>query len=84
MVLLSEQISREFKEARNEALARAERIEPTEEEKRNGWTAETLTTYLAEREAAQTLAFDPDSLERKSGRRKREQNHNYNILRWRG
>ena len=28
-------------------------VEPTPEEKRNGWTSETLTAYLAERESQQ-------------------------------
>ena len=29
-------------------------IEPTAEEAKNGWTAETLTTYVAEREKARS------------------------------
>jgi hypothetical protein len=33
--------------------------EPTEEEVRNGWTAETLTAYLQEQRAAQLLRIDP-------------------------
>lgn len=33
-------------------------VEPTEEEARNGWTTETLSQYLHEREAAQGAALD--------------------------
>lgn len=32
-------------------------IEPTEEEKKNGWTAKTLTEYLKERGQAQAEAI---------------------------
>ena len=37
-------------------------IELTDEERRNGWTPETLTAYLAERERAQAgvVMFDPE------------------------
>lgn len=41
------------------AAAPVEPIEPTADERRNGWTAETLTAYVAERRAAQSLWFDP-------------------------
>jgi len=34
-------------------------VEPSEEERRNGWTTETLSQYLAEREAAQGALLDP-------------------------
>lgn len=58
-------------------------VEPTEEEKKNGWTAETLTAYLVERLAGQSLAVDVNSLHRKVARRPNVQNHRYNPLRWR-
>ncbi len=61
-----------------------ELIEPTADEKKNGWTAETLTSYLIERRAGQSLDVDPNSLQRKMGRRPIEQDHKYNPLRWRG
>ncbi len=35
----------------------ADLIEPTEEEKRGGWTAETLTKYLAERDLARSAVI---------------------------
>ncbi len=36
-----------------------ERITPTEEERRNGWTEETLSAYVAERRAAEAMLIDP-------------------------
>jgi hypothetical protein len=38
------------------------RIEPTDEEKRNGWTADELTAYIEDRERAQAgvVSMDPD------------------------
>lgn len=80
---LSDQLLRERDTARREALANKQEIEPTEEEKRNGWTKQTLTKYLAERFAAQNLAVDVNSLHRRVSRRKNEQNHKYRPLRWR-
>lgn len=32
-------------------------IEPTDEERRNGWTPETLTKYIRERESAQSKSI---------------------------
>ncbi len=81
---LSDRVLDEHDMARREALANSEEIEPTEEEKRNGWTTKTLTKYLAERFAAQSLHIDVNSLSRKSARRPNEQNHRYNVKRWRG
>ena len=69
---------------RREALERGQRIEPTEEERRNGWTTETLTAYLAERAAGQALAVDVNSLHRRNARRPNESNHRYRPHRWRG
>ena len=59
-------------------------VEPTEGEKKNGWTAETLTRYLIERKAGQSLDVDVNSLQRRMARRPIEQDHKYNPLRWRG
>lgn len=83
VVPLSEKTDQELQTARREALARQEPIEPTEEEKKNGWTKETLTKYLAEREAAQSLSVDVNSLHRQMARRKDVQNHRYRVHRWR-
>lgn len=58
-------------------------VEPTEAEKRNGWTRETLSDYLSEREAGQSLVIDVNSLHRKVARRSNLQNHKYSPLRWR-
>ena len=58
---------------------KCEPIEPTEDEKRNGWTTETLTQYLADREKAQSAAV----LDRKPARQTRA-NSKYRPLRWRG
>jgi len=80
---LRDRIEEELNDAQREALERGEEIEPTEEEKKNGWTKETLTRYLAERLAAQSLAVDVNSLHRKSARKPHEQNHRYRPHRWR-
>lgn len=57
-------------------------VEPTEEEKRNGWTTETLTQYLSERAAGHSLDADPSSLHRRVAERPRMQAR-YNPLKWR-
>lgn len=59
-------------------------VEPTEEERRNGWTAETLSDYLATRRAGQSLAIDPNSLHRQAVERPRFTNSKYSPKRWRG
>lgn len=56
-------------------------IEPTEEEKKNGWTKETLSKYLKERGAFQGIMADPHSAHRKVI--PDEQNHRYRVHRWR-
>ena len=84
IVPLSDKLSQELETARREALANQQNIEPTDEEKRNGWNKTTLTAYLAERFAAQSLAVDADSLLRRTARRSDEANHRYRPLRWRG
>lgn len=59
------------------------KIELTEDEKKNGWTVETLTAYVAERERAQAgvILFDPE-YRRKP--RPKWANNFYSPLRWRG
>lgn len=83
MKTLSDKLADELDDIRREADDVQELVEPTEEEKRNGWTAETLTAYLAERLAGQTLAVDPNSVHRKLARRPSAQNHKYRPHRWR-
>ena len=56
-----------------------ELIEPTDEEAANGWTAEALTAYLADRERAQA-----DVILVRKPKRKRHANSKYSVLRWRG
>ena len=83
IVPLHEQLNDERDTIRREALARQEIIEPTKDEKKNGWTAKTLTKYLAERAAGQSLAVDVNSLHRRKARRPDVQNHRYRPHRWR-
>ena len=42
---------------RPEPAAPPERIEPNAEERRNGWTPETLTAYVAESRARQNVSI---------------------------
>lgn len=71
------------KESLAAEILAGEMVEPTEEEKKNGWTRETLTKYISDRLAAQALSVDVNSLTRKLARKKDEQNHKYRPLRWR-
>ena len=80
---LSDRLYAELDDAQRQALGRGGPVEPTEEETANGWTSETLTSYLAERQAASNLAADPHSLHRRLARRPNRQNHKYRVLRWR-
>jgi hypothetical protein len=52
---------RQFSRALDEAKETIGRIEPTADEARNGWTAATLTAYVQEQTAAQSLRADPHS-----------------------
>ena len=81
MASLREKLSEELDDAQHKA--RVDPVEPTDEEKRNGWTSESLTAYLAERQAGQELAVDVNSLHRRLARRPTEQNHRYRPHRWR-
>lgn len=57
-------------------------IELSKEEERNGWTSETLTKYMNERNAMQSLKIDIHNPQRKI--RPTSQNHSYNKHRcWR-
>ena len=56
-------------------------IEPSVEELRNGWTKETLTKYLVERNAIQSLKIDIHNPQRKI--KPSSQNHSYSPHRWR-
>lgn len=75
---------RDKPDAENRTESVQKPIEPTDEERRNGWTAKTLTAYLADRQAGQSLSLDIHSSQRQAARRPREQNHRYRPLRWRG
>ena len=80
---LIEKLADELDEAQADAMERQPLVEPTAEEARNGWTAESLTRYLAERTAGAALGVDPHSLHRKMARRPRSQNNGYSPHRWR-
>lgn len=58
-------------------------VEPTADEKRNGWDAEELTKYLAEQQAAASLRIHPHSLRNRVDRRGFRQVSKYNPFRWR-
>ena len=58
-------------------------IQPTDEEAANGWTAETLTAYHAERTRAQTGVINFDEHYRPPARQGGA-NSLYRPLRWRG
>lgn len=79
-----DKLDAEINAVRREAVSAQNLVEPTAEERRNGWTAKTLTAYLAERQAGQSLDVDVNSLHRQAARRPSEQNHRYKPLRWRG
>ncbi len=74
----------ELHEAQDAAEGDQTLVQPTEDEKRNGWTAEGLRDYLATRRAAQSLAIDPNSLHRRTEERPRVANSKYSPKRWRG
>lgn len=76
---------REFAEALSEAEAtQPALIQPTDEEARNGWTPETLTAYLNEQRAVQSLRIDPHSALNRRARRPTRANNRYRPQRWRG
>ncbi len=57
-------------------------IEPTADERRNGWTATTLSAYLAGADSRRGAILDVTSPARAAGRRPNEQNHKYHPNRW--
>ena len=81
---MKDDIYQELAEAERNAKKEQKKVEPSEEEKRNGWTTDTLTAYLAERQAGQSLSIDVNSAYRKQARMPVIQNHKYNPHRWRG
>ena len=83
-VPISSRLYDELDAAQRLALETVGDVKATDEEKRNGWTEETLALYLAERKAGQSLAIDPDSLQRRIAARPKFANHRYNPHRWRG
>ncbi len=82
-VTLNDKLADELDRALDHAEDNRPVVEPTDEEKRNGWTAEELTEYIASREAGQALSVDPHSLHRRTQRRPTEQKHKYLPHYWR-
>lgn len=73
---------REFNRAAKHAEQNIGLIEPTEDEKRNGWTAETLTAYVRDQAASAEMRVDPHSaMRRKTPKRA---NSKYSPFKWRG
>lgn len=83
-VPLTERLFEELDEAQRAAFDRTPLTQPTAAERRNGWTAEALTQYLADREAGAAVNIDPNSLHRRMAARPTSQNHRYRPHRWRG
>lgn len=81
---LQHRLYRELDAAQRAAIDTQELVEPTDEERRNGWTAESLTAYLAERKAGAAVNVDQNSLHRRMAARPVVQDHRYNPHRWRG
>lgn len=76
---------KEFKRALEMAEAATPAlVQPSAEEARNGWTPETLTSYLNEQKAAQSLRIDPHSALNRRARRPTKANNRYRPQRWRG
>jgi hypothetical protein len=73
----------ELDQAQAAAFATQEPVEPTDDERRNGWTAETLAAYQAERNAGAAVKIDPASMHRRLMTRPNEQNTRYDPFRWR-
>ena len=84
MPSLWDRLSDEFNRVFEHAERHQELVQPTEDEAANGWTAETLTQYLAEQATDQTLSIDPHSLRNRAARRPRWANNRYSPMRWRG
>lgn len=78
-----DRLDEELYRALDGEIENAEIIEPTEEEKRNGWTTETLTEYIAERKAEESLSIDPTSTQRRLEDRPDMANSKYSPHKWR-
>ena len=78
---VSNKLYEELDQAQQESNRNVKVVEPTADEIRNGWNTESLTAYLADREAGQSLSIDINSLHRKIARRPVVQNNRYNPLR---
>lgn len=74
---------RTFKRAVREAENGIPLEQPTADEARNGWTAESLRLYRIDQAAAQAVRIDPKSLLRRT-RQTRANKGGYRPLRWRG
>lgn len=74
-------LQQEIDEARLEAAANIQPVEPNEAERLAGWDTESLTAYIAERNAAASLQINPNSMLRRN--KPHEQNHRYRPHRWR-
>ena len=77
---LFDRLADEFRAVLGYAEREQRLIEPTAEEAANGWTAEALTAYMAERAAGQSLAADAGSLQRRAGARPRWANNRYDVM----
>lgn len=75
---LQKQQEDEFRETYRQIAGRQPMVEPTEAEKRNGWTNETLTAYLNEQDAAASLKTDPNSALRRAARQPKRANGVWN------
>ena len=83
MVDIRDELADELDQTQDLAFEKTALIQPTKDELKNGWTAETLTQYVAERNAGAELRTDPHSLHRRMKQRPRVQNIQYNPHRWR-
>lgn len=72
---------RQFGDALDEAKRDIGLVEPTADEARNGWTAETLTAYVQEQRAAQAVRIDPRGPSRQVPPSRA--NSRYSPFRWR-
>lgn len=80
---LRERLADEFDRIFAHVERQQELVEPTEDEARNGWTAEALTQYLAERTTGQSIMCDPHSLQSRAAKRPRFANNCYDPFRMR-
>ena len=59
-----ERLKNRFNAIKSDAQSKNGLIEPTEHEKKNGWTAETLSEYIAEMEADASMRIMGDRRKR--------------------